>query len=366
MLLTANEIRARNRERRIDQAAQLLRQGLSVRRLADALNISEATALTYRQVVIKETGILYCACGKEIGHKGWCRFRIAISPERQAYLKRCAEKSQLRYNVIAARIRERKEDSAWWHLIRQLTPRPERLRVVRRRAEKLQPLSTCYPYIRQGEESELLLLVSNTVPKTVRSDVRADVCQELLLAILLGELTRENFTDSVPQYIREAYKQIGDKYKAVSIDAPLYRDGQTYTLLDVLAAPDTEDKDLLPNKHTYVRGGMPYAGTLADCENAADLAERLADHWEANRLLTHKPRTSRVGIHVADRRTDNRSIKAQVAGVGRMKMSSYVRHSGHTFQLRDYKTRARDEIMFSVREYRERRAIEDLNEEANN
>lgn len=153
---------------------------------------------------------------------------------------------------------------------------------------------------------------------------------------------------------------MGDKFKEISLDAPLYRDGQTYTLLDTLAAPETEaDEDLFSAKHVFVRGGMPYGGALADCSNAADLAERLTDHWEANRLLKPEPRKSRVGIHVADRETDNRKVVGQVAGAGHMKMSSYIRHPGHAFQLRDYRTKARDEIQFSIKEYQQRRAEEE-------
>lgn len=355
----ANATRERNRQRRIDQAARLVRQGFSIRRLADALNVSYMTALTYRHIVLKETGTLYCACGQQMGHRGWCKFRIAVSPERQAYLDRCARQSSQRREIIAARVRERKEDSAWWWLIKQLTPHPIHERRTRKLRQRLAPLATCYPYIREGEEIELLLLVNEAVPKTIPHEVRADVCQELLLSILTGELTRETFIDHIGAYTREAYKQLGDKYKEISLDAPLYRDGQTYTLLDTLAAPEIPEDEIYSTKHVYVRGGMPYAGALADATSVKDLAERLADHWEADRLLGHESRKSRVGIHIAERESDNREVQIQVAGVGRMKMSSYIRHSGHTFQLRNYKTKARDEIMFSIREYQERRAEEE-------
>lgn len=361
----ANEARAANRQRRIDEAARLIRQGFSTRRLAEALNLSHMTATVYRQIVIKETGTLYCACGQGMGHKGWCAFRIAGSPRRQAWLKRCAEQSRTSQAIYAARVRERREDSSWWWLIKQLTPCPERQARARRAPrQRLAPISTCYPYIREGEEVELLLLVNNAVPRTVAADVRADACQELLLAILTGELTRENFTDHIARYVRESYKQLGDKFKEVSLDAPLYRDGQTYTLLDTLAAPETPEDELFSVKHTYVRGGMPYAGALADATTAADLARRLADRWEANRLLRSEPRKTRIGIHVADRETDNRHVTASsTAGIGRIRMSSYIRHSGfgkvQPYAQNNY---VRDQVAFSVKEYQEGRAEEDMGE----
>lgn len=199
-------------------------------------------------------------------------------------------------------------------------------------------------------------LLNEAVPKTIQHEVRADVCQELLLAILTGELTRENFTDHVGEYVRETYKQLGDRYKEISLDAPLYRYGESYTLLDTLAAPEVSEDEVY--SVTRVRRGMPYAGPLADCQSAEDLAERLSDHWEANRLL--QPTKPNYGIHVADRRTDNRDIPQHVQGAGHMKISSYVRHSGwQKITAFAPNARMRDAIMFSVKDYEEQRAEEE-------
>lgn len=158
----ANATAAKDRQRleRIQRAIPFVEQGYGSRRLAEAIGVSRITALTYRQIIVRNKLIsLVCGCGRDINHQGYCSFRAQHSSSRRAYLAQCAAQSRVRRSIIAARVRERREDSAWWWLIKQLTPHPSRERIARRPRQRVSPLSTCYPYIREGEEIELLLLV---------------------------------------------------------------------------------------------------------------------------------------------------------------------------------------------------------------
>ena len=354
----ANRVRFQRKRERVERVRLLIEAGQSARQIHRATGLAPLTISAYRKIITSQVGLPPCKCGRTLGHKGWCFFRVEQSTARQLYLEQCAKRSVVSQEVILAQVRERKEESAWWYLIRQLTPKPARLHVTRRRVAKLTPLMTCYPYIREGEESELLLLVNDAVPKTIQSEVRADVCQELLLAILTGELTQETFIDHVGEYTREAYKQLGDRFKEISLDAPLHRNGQTYTLADVLAAPSVEDDDYC---NSLVRSGTPYGGSLADCTTAEDLADRLENAWEANRLLT--PRIQTFGTRQSAMRSEdnNRKTDAQISGLGRRKMSSYVRHSNFG-PMRPYAKSSKfaDGLFFAVQDYRKQRAEQDV------
>lgn len=67
-------------------ARQIFMTGESISTVIENVGISKETARTLRIRLLNEVGIIYCACGKNAGHKGWCGPRIAKSPSRIAWM----------------------------------------------------------------------------------------------------------------------------------------------------------------------------------------------------------------------------------------------------------------------------------------
>lgn len=67
--------------------AYLLGAGKSLREVESMTGVSRKTVNDIRRSVFQNADVL-CGCGQEAGHKGWCSFRYAQSPERQAMMTR--------------------------------------------------------------------------------------------------------------------------------------------------------------------------------------------------------------------------------------------------------------------------------------
>ena len=66
-----------------DRVESYLRAGHGIRETARALGVtSQLSAKVYRGI-----GPLFCACGDEITHQGWCSVRFQASAKRKAFMK---------------------------------------------------------------------------------------------------------------------------------------------------------------------------------------------------------------------------------------------------------------------------------------
>jgi len=68
-------------------AAYLLGAGKSVREVETMTGVPKKTVSDIRKDVMRNSDV-FCGCGQEAGHKGWCSFRYDRSPARQAFMTR--------------------------------------------------------------------------------------------------------------------------------------------------------------------------------------------------------------------------------------------------------------------------------------
>ena len=68
-------------------AAYLLGMGKSTREVESMIGLSKKTVNDIRKSVVSNAEI-FCGCGQEAGHQGWCAFRYDRSPARQAFMTR--------------------------------------------------------------------------------------------------------------------------------------------------------------------------------------------------------------------------------------------------------------------------------------
>lgn len=126
---------------------------------------------------------------------------------------------------------DRTDRGAWWRTYRKAPTKP---RIFRPKPELL-----IYPFLihepkRPDEGFDLTKFVSDSVPGGLPPDVRADLCQDMIVALLSGDITRDQVAGSVKEFTRRAFKAAPQKYGHVSFDAPLPGyDGRT--LHDVLS-----------------------------------------------------------------------------------------------------------------------------------
>jgi hypothetical protein len=63
--------------------SELAAKGLSTREIAKRAGISKNTVQRWIVMLRPDS----CYCGKRASHKGWCWYRVAKSPARQAFLR---------------------------------------------------------------------------------------------------------------------------------------------------------------------------------------------------------------------------------------------------------------------------------------
>lgn len=66
--------------------ARNILSGFGVRETARLLGVHNMTVSRIKKQIVIQRGIIYCKCGKPVGHIGFCRFNIERYPARQAYL----------------------------------------------------------------------------------------------------------------------------------------------------------------------------------------------------------------------------------------------------------------------------------------
>ncbi len=112
-----------------------------------------------------------------------------------------------------------------------------RARIARAPRENL-----AYPYMlhrpRNGDgERALLLDVHNAVPKYLPDWLRADICQDLIVAVLAGDVERDELKGSVKDFTRKVLKMHPMKYGDLSLDAPIW-DNSSRTIGDTISDED--------------------------------------------------------------------------------------------------------------------------------
>lgn len=194
-----------------DQTARSIRVmlmlGRSVRSIAEELGTSKVTVGVHRKAFEAERGgfvDIFCACGQQAFHKGWCTERLKLSPSRQAFLRQ-------------------------WNEGRKRLPKIIPIRT---------PLTESYPFIPESgrvksDGLSMVLLVNGMVPRGLPEQLRGDVCQELIASVLLGEFTETEIPLHVKSIIARVRHQQEGHYMAISLDQPM-RDGRSWH--DVLAA----------------------------------------------------------------------------------------------------------------------------------
>ncbi len=93
-----------------------------------------------------------------------------------------------------------------------------------------------YPFYTEtpDEEHDLLEWAHHLVPRSIPDNWRADICQDLIVALLMGEVTKDNAELAVPKYIKKVFKEFPSKYGPLSLDAE-FSPNDDRTLMDKLA-----------------------------------------------------------------------------------------------------------------------------------
>lgn len=94
------------------------------------------------------------------------------------------------------------------------------------------PVPTFYPFLTGDptDEHKLILEVHEAVPHGIPQQWRQDICQDLLIAVLIGDVKRDNLGDSatIQKFVKAAFRQFPSKYGVRSLDRPLSsEDGRT-------------------------------------------------------------------------------------------------------------------------------------------
>lgn len=125
----------------------------------------------------------------------------------------------------------------------KLTPIPETARQTHRAWRKIvcdtEPMTTHYPFHKGNIDNNLLWLVHNAVPKHLDEDIRADVCQDVIVSIISGDYHHYQMSQAVRVCLKRHRAMYCDRWKTVSLDAPIYDKfgGETkLTLKDFLKA----------------------------------------------------------------------------------------------------------------------------------
>lgn len=303
-------------------------------RLAD----ERATAHTLRLQARATLGVGRFYSANPAGKVRVCVTCLQTKPLAAYYFKK--QSLTYRHSCIEC---ERKRQIERWHGGLKL----RRVRTSRRVA----PLCEVYPYLldKQIDGADLVTTINSLVPRTMDEQYRADFCQELVLAVLSGEVALENLRLVLPQYLKEFKKHLPSKYTQISLDAPLYHDGNTYTLADVL----TTDADAGARR---ARIRVAYGAALADCEGAEDLSERLRGAWDANRLKGERVKT--YSEFHADHREDMRPDTVHAAS-GKVGMYVKTRRFRFTQQESLGRQRGRNELEWATYDYEQKRLEEE-------
>lgn len=88
-----------------------------------------------------------------------------------------------------------------------------------------EPKNQNYPYLSkhnaESDGADLLKFVNRLVPNWVPDHMRADICQDMIVAILTGDVTREQLRADSRKYMVKTFADFPWKYKWMSFDMPL-------------------------------------------------------------------------------------------------------------------------------------------------
>lgn len=153
-------------------------------------------------------------------------------------------------------------------------------RVRRSLQQSNQASMLCWPYMMADDPryDGVIKSVNDAVPRTLPDATRADICQEIVVSLLLGQISEVEIKNAVKTHLSRHYRMFPVKgFQTLSLDAPLRsggNDGEERRLIDML------DSETYEERFATRRYGDP----LADCSTAEELAQRLSDGLEANRL----------------------------------------------------------------------------------
>jgi len=82
-------------------------------------------------------------------------------------------------------------------------------------------------------EEDLAIVIDRAVPAGLPPDIREEVTQEMALKILMSEVAVKDLADAVSVSIKHFFREYQDKFRTVSLDAPIGGDGNL-TLRDLV------------------------------------------------------------------------------------------------------------------------------------
>lgn len=172
---------------KVQEINALLAQGFGMRKVACDVGVAKNTVLRYRNFLLADK-IIYCACGKPIGHRGFCSVRLSRSPARQEYLANSPHFCLRVPGEVKAK------------------PKPIELdRFLR------------WPYITYGNNiPDVVVKVHEAVPLTIPEKVRPDLCQDIIVDILDGVIEVKDIPRMCRKYLNSAYRKVSD-YRVGSI-----------------------------------------------------------------------------------------------------------------------------------------------------
>lgn len=133
----------------------------------------------------------------------------------------------------------RSRSHAWWRHYE--APVKTKAELRERAAKKAEPKTAelMWPYIRHDHErptnsgNDLVMAVNAVVSRRIPEENRADICQDLIMSILEGKFSVDDVRDNPKKYIDGVRRASPWKYEWVSLDAPLFGEGNL-TLAEVL------------------------------------------------------------------------------------------------------------------------------------
>lgn len=85
---------------------------------------------------------------------------------------------------------------------------------------------------------DLVNEVDSIVPRSLSKEVRSDVCQDLVVAVLLGDVKKENLRDAMPRLLKKAFALYPSKYRGLSLETPIGGDPDGRTIGSTLRGKD--------------------------------------------------------------------------------------------------------------------------------
>ena len=85
---------------------------------------------------------------------------------------------------------------------------------------------------------DLINEVDALVPRGLPKEARSDVCQDLVVAVLLGDVKKENLRDAMPRLLKKAFGMYPSKYRGLSLESTIGGDPDGRTLGETLHRKD--------------------------------------------------------------------------------------------------------------------------------